>query len=142
MKTQIKHLVLAVCLVLGGALAIGAFLALWTAGVSWWAEKNRASAMECTLEWARLAPFPSSAREFTITAAGSMFTRGFRASFVAPPAAIEEWLAASPGTREAFKTAPSPGVRHFEIQPGGGANRAKVTVDDTAHRVFVFVEWS
>jgi hypothetical protein len=39
-------------------------------------------------------------------------------------------------------TTPSPGVRHFKITPGGGAEFAEVTVDDTQHRVSIKVYWS
>ena len=141
MKFQAKCLAVTLCLALGGADVLGAFLAL-EAGGSWWSRKKWESAIECTLEWGRLAPCQSSARGFTVTPSGNMFTRSFRASFVASPKGIEDWLAASPGTREAIKTSPSPGVRHFDITPGGGASRALVTVDDTEHRVIVPVEWS
>jgi hypothetical protein len=137
MKTRAKRL-LAVGLVFGAV------------GVSWLAysflsphsSRNRASAMDCTLEWARLAPLPPSAQQLTISTHGSMFTREFRASFVAPPEDIEEWLRTSLGTREAVVTPPSPGVRHFQIKPGGGAEFAEVTVDDTQHRVSIHVYWS
>ena len=71
-----------------------------------------------------------------------MFTRAFRASFVAPAADIEQWLQQSPGTREALPATPSPGVRHFEIAPGGGAQHAEATVDDTQHKVSIYVYWS
>lgn len=55
---------------------------------------------------------------------------------------IEQWLQQSPGTRETAPTTPSPGVRHFEITAGGGAQGADVTVDDTNHRVSIYVYWS
>jgi hypothetical protein len=136
MKTRTKRLLLVVALVLGSVLVFGA------AGVSWLAYSIRASAIDCTVEWGRLAPFPQSAQQLTITAHGSMFTREIRTSFIAPPADIEEWLQSSPGTREAVVTTPSPGVRHFKITPGGGAEFAEVTVDDTQHRVSIKVYWS
>ncbi len=98
--------------------------------------------MDCTLEWGRLAPFPASAGTVTVTAEGSSFTRAFRSSFTAPAAEIETWLKDSPGTREAKLTKPSPGLRHFGIAPGGGAAHAEVTVDDTTHRVSIYVYWS
>jgi hypothetical protein len=143
MKTRTKRL-LTVSLLLGSVLVFGA------AGVSWLAYSllspdsslNRASAINCTLEWGRLAPFPPSAQHLTITAHGSMFTREFRTFFVAPPADIEEWLHRSPGTDEAVVTTPSAGVRHFQIKPGGGAEFAEVTVDDTQHSVSIYVYWS
>ena len=103
---------------------------------------ERDSAMDCVLTWGRLEPFPQSAQEVKLTTGGGAFTRCFTASFVAPPEDIEEWLKSSPGAREATPTAPSTGVRVFQITPGGGANVAEVAVDDTSHRVSIRVEWS
>ena len=103
---------------------------------------HRQSAIDCTRTWGRLAPFPSSAKQFSISVQGSMFTRAFRASFVAPSTDIEQWLQQSPGTREALPTSPSPGIRHFSIAPGGGAQHAEVTVDDRRHYVSIYVYWS
>ena len=103
---------------------------------------NRQSAIDCTLIWGRLEAFPPSAQQFKIGAQGTMFTRAFRVSFIASPADIGQWLQRSPGTREAIPTTPSPGVRHFEIAPGGGAQHAEVTVDDTQHHVSICVYWS
>jgi hypothetical protein len=71
-----------------------------------------------------------------------MFTRTFRVSFDAPAAEIDRWLQQSPGTREAAPSSPSPGVRHFQIEPGEGASNAEVTVDDQAHSVLIYVYWS
>lgn len=121
-----------------------------TLGITWFVQSvfspdspaNRASAIRCTLEWGRLAPFPTSARELTTTIEGSAFTRSFRVNFVAPPAEIEQWLQQSPGTRSVTPKTPSPGIRNFEITPGGGAVWADVTVDDITHRVAVYVCWS
>jgi hypothetical protein len=104
--------------------------------------RNRASAIRCTLTWGRLAPFPASAQNFTISATGNMFTRGFRSSFTAPAAEIEQWLQQSPGTRDVKPSSPSPGIRHFKIAPGGGAQWAEVRVDDTNHCVSIYVYWS
>jgi hypothetical protein len=100
------------------------------------------SAIECTLEWGRLAPFPPSAEQFTITTHGTMFTRQFRTSFTAAPAEIERWLKDSPGIQEISPTVPSTGVRKFQIRPGGGAQHAEVLIDDAKHQVFIDVSWS
>ena len=51
----------------------------------------------CAFAFLLGAPFPTSARQLTITIHGSMFTREYRASFAAPPEEIEEWLRQSPG---------------------------------------------
>jgi len=99
--------------------------------------------LEIPLEWARLAPYPASARDLKATTEGRMFSRAFRVSFQAPAAEIERWLKDSPGTREAMPAHhPKPGVRHFEIRPGGGAQHAEVTVEDATGTVRIFVYWS
>src|SRR4051812_21395355 len=140
MKPRTKRKLLVLC----GLFALGITCIAWL-GYSWLSpnsSRNRASAIDCTLTWGRLAPFPASAQQFSISAEGSMFTRGFRSSFNAPASEIERWLQQSPGTREAVPTSPSPGVRHFQIDPGGGAQGAEVTVDDANHHVSIYVYWS
>jgi hypothetical protein len=140
MKPRTKRILLWVC---------GVFL-IGMCGIAWLgytflspnSSGNRSSAIDCTLTWGRLAPFPASAQQFTITTEGSAFTRAFRVTFIAPPGDIEQWLQQSPGTRDTVPTTPSPGVRHFKIPPGGGAQWAEVTVDDTNHRVSIYVYWS
>ncbi|EDY18645.1 hypothetical protein CfE428DRAFT_3682 [Chthoniobacter flavus Ellin428] len=77
-----------------------------------------------------------------ITTSGGPFTRAFRVTFTAPPADIERWLQQSPGTLDVHATSPSTGIRHFQIEPGEGAEWAEVTVDDTKHRVDIYVYWS
>lgn len=100
------------------------------------------SAIDCTLKWGRLAPFPASKQNFTLKVTGGMFTRELLVEFEVPASEIAAWLQASPGTREAVVTNPSPKVRHFEIKPGGGAQFAEVTVDDASQRVSIRVYWS
>ena len=96
---------------------------------------------EAALEWARLAPFPESAINLRSTTSGNMFTRSFRVVFSAPPAEIERWLRASPGTRGVVPDRPGPAKRRYQIEPGGGANFAEVTVDDATGEVVVDVSW-
>ena len=104
--------------------------------------RNRASAIHCTLTWGRLAAFPTSARDLNISATGNMLTRGFRSSFTAPAADIEQWLRDSPGTRSVQPSSPAPGIRRFGIVPGGAAQHAEVTVDDAKRLVSIYVYWS
>jgi hypothetical protein len=140
MKTRAKRILLVLCGVF--AFSIGGIAWL---GYSWLSPdsyRNRASAIHCTLTWGRLAAFPASAQQFSISIHGTTFTRAFRSSFIAAPADIEAWLQRSPGTRDALSTRPSPNVRHFEIAPGGGAQHAEVTVDDSQHCVSIYVYWS
>ena len=120
-------------------LSLASVFLIGICGIVW---QNRVDAIACTLTWGRLAPFPSSAKRFTISTTGNMFTRGFRSSFTAPAADIEQWLQQSPGTRSVQPTSPTPGIRVFGIEPGGGAQFAEVTVDDINHGVSIRVWWS
>lgn len=141
MTTKTKRFLLVSILMLGSALVFGvAWLAY--SFLSPDSSRNRAAALEVTRDWGRLDPLPSAAEQLVISTHGSMFTREFRISFVASPEDIEAWLESSPGTREAVVTAPSPGLRHFKIAPGGGAEFAEVVVDDTLRRVSIRVYWS
>ena len=139
MKARTKH----VLLLLAVAFLTGTFCISWL-GYHFFSpnsSRNRASSIHTILTWGQLAPFPESARRLTISATGNMFTRGFRASFTAPSADIERWLRQSPGTAGPPST-PYPGLRHFRIEPGGGAQGAEVTVNDSRNRVSIYVWWS
>ncbi len=103
---------------------------------------NQASAMECVLLWGQLAPFPKSAQEVMVTPSGSPLTRTFHATFMAAPKDIEDWLTRSSGIRSAERSTPAPGIRHFKITPGGGAQHAEATIDDNTHRIKIVVDWS
>ena len=140
-KQILVGLITFVCVV---SLAVVASFALFVYVFTWESRppEDYQSAVECTLEWGRLSPFPPSAQHLAIKIEGGFFTRSFRVSFTAPPADIERWLQASPGTRETSSTTPSPGIRHFQIAPGGGANRAEVSVEDTTNQVSIYVSWS
>ena len=140
MKTRTKR----VLLTLGLLLLAGLGLLAWL-GYSYLfprSAQNEASARACVLEWGRLAPFPSSAQDLSVTVEGGLFTRAFRASFTAPAADIEAWLQQSPGPREVKPATSRLGRREFKIEPGGGAQRAELEVDDIHHRVLIYVVWS
>jgi hypothetical protein len=108
-------------------------------GVEMTAEEKK-SAIDATLEWARLAPFSSSAQEFTIRVEGGSFTRSFRAHFKAPKHDIDNWVKQSPGLMSAEPTYAN-GKRTYIIRPGGGANRAQVTIGDD-DSVEIYTSWS
>ena len=110
-----KWIILAACL-------IGLYFAY-----SAWVKKEMLGAV---MEWGRLAHPPASAINFTIKEEGNMFSRSFRASFIAPTADVEQWLRDSPGTRDVVPKHPSPSVRFFRIKPDDGAVSAEVRVKD------------
>jgi hypothetical protein len=132
-----------VCLAIATLLAGG--LGVWWIGADALfgnAPLFRGSAIKCTLEWGRLAPIPQTAGNVKITTEGSSFSRSFRLFFKAPDPDIEKWLHDSPGSSECQPSFPSPGIRHFEMKPGGGATQAELTVDDNQHTVAIYVAWS
>jgi hypothetical protein len=104
--------------------------------------RNRKNVIQTVMKWGRLEPFPVREKELFIQSTGSMFTRGFRVRFHAPASKIEDWLKASPGTREAGPERPTSTTRKYFIRPGGGAQGAEVTVDDDTHTVMIHVYWS
>src|SRR4051794_7721769 len=116
-----------------------AFVLLIAFAVAWLQRTEERQRLEIPREWARLAPYPESARDLRASASGSAFSRSFRVSFTAPARDIERWLGASPGPREATPNVTSPGRRHFAIKPGGGAQHAEVTVDDATGLVSIYV---
>ena len=103
---------------------------------------RQAEMMQLTLEWGRLAPFPTNAENVSIQTEGNQFTRSFRAKFTAPKEAINRWIAASPGLREAKIEETVNGQKTYVIPPGGGANYAEVIIDFDSNEVEVYVSWS
>lgn len=128
-----KAVVILLAVVLAAGLA-GGYLA--------WRHWDRQSMMETTFTWARLAPLPDSAEDFSIATEGLMFTRAFRVRFTAPPADIRRWLATSPGTTAVLPDTLPDGRSRYTIIPGGGAQHAEVTVDETTGAVDIYACWS
>jgi hypothetical protein len=121
----------------------GVLLLVLAVGVRGWIRgSEQRQRLEIPRLWARLAPYPETAKELLATTSGGLFTRAFTVSFSAPAADIERWLEASPGTREAQPSRLSAGKRHFAISPGGGAQHAEVTVNDSTGLVEIYVYWS
>jgi len=108
-----------------GILGVVCIIALFIAYRAW----NRHEMLRATLFWGRLAPLPPSAQNVTVTKAGDILSRVFRASFTAPVADVDRWLRESPGTRTVTPERTLPTVRRFLIFSSNGAN-AEVTVDD------------
>jgi hypothetical protein len=98
--------------------------------------------MALVLEWGRLAPFPANATNVMVETEGSSFTRSFRASFVAPKQDIQSWIKESPGINEATPEELSDNQICYSIVPGGGANKAEVTIDFILNKVEIYVSWS
>ena len=97
--------------------------------------------MALVLEWGRLFPFPASATNISVKTEGSSFTRSFRASFTAPKQDIESWIKNSPGLTETTPAELSDSKVQYIIAPGGGANRAEVTIDYGLNQVEIYVSW-
>ena len=88
-----------------------------------------------------IAPFPSSASNVSIKPEGSLFTRSFRASFVAPKQDILSWIQDSAGLNDAMPEELSDNKVWYSIMPGGGADQAEVTIDYILNKVEIYVSW-
>ena len=104
--------------------------------------RNEESGIESTLLWARLEPLPVSATEIDLVVNGSSFTREFQLTFVAEKEDIEKWLLISDGTEDFALTSSKNRTQHFQIEPGGGAQFAELTVDWEINQVIVRTYWS
>ena len=104
---------------------------------------NRRSAIRTTLEWARFAPFPVPASSLHVQVSGSMLTRQFRISFAGVPQKIQEWLDASPGTRDLqpLSERHSAGWLVYSIDPARGMI-AEVHLSPDMRQVMVLAVWS
>ncbi|TWT29205.1 hypothetical protein KOR42_55460 [Thalassoglobus neptunius] len=102
---------------------------------------NYHSALDATKEWAQLNEFPVTATNLTVETQGNMFTREFTVEFDAPLADIENWLRKSPGTNSVTPTTDGD-VRHYDIDPGGGAQHAELELDESQGHVKIHTYWS
>jgi hypothetical protein len=71
-----------------------------------------------------------------------MFTRAFRAKFKAQGDVLEIWIRQSPGLAESAPDLSQAGIRTCQVNPGGGAQHAEVSVNDKTHTVEIYVNWS
>ncbi len=132
-------------LVAGGVLiVVGAVVLLAVTGMffSRGGRVDERSALDTTREWARLAPYPASAKFDDIETEGSAFTREFRIRFTAPIVEVRRWLAASPGTSSVVPEVLGGGRERYDITPGGGAQFAEVIVDPSTCKVEIHTYWS
>ena len=107
----------------------------------WYRAWDRREMLRTTLLWARVAPPPAGKHDFIIQKEGGFFSRSFRCSFSAAPEEVERWLQQSPGTWALLPEKPPATTRHYIISPGGGAQRAEVTVDSSG-TVGIYVSWN
>jgi len=116
-------------------------IVLVAAGTIYISHAHRQSAIATAITWARLAPLPPSARNVEVQIKGSMFAREFVITFDAAPAAVQQWLAASPGPSSATPARAGP-LTIYAITPGGGAQFAEVKVEASAGKVIIHTYWS
>lgn len=102
---------------------------------------NYYTALAATKEWARLNEFPANASKISVKTTGNMFSREFIVTFVAPMDEIDNWLNRSPGTKDVTPIV-SGTVREYQIEPGGGARRAELKVDEQTGKVTIKTFWS
>lgn len=120
------------------AIVVTFVTALIAAAYFGWKYYKRQNAVECVLDWGRLAPLPSTARNVQAYTSDSALTREFHVSFTAAPDDIGQWLADSPGIRDA--TVENDGTTTtYCIRAGGGADFAKVAVEHASATVRIHV---
>jgi hypothetical protein len=98
--------------------------------------------MALVLEQGRLAPFPVTATNVLITTEGNLFTRSFRASFIAPKQDIQAWVKDSPGLNQNAPMESSENVEIYSVAPDDGANSVEVKIDYALGKVEIYVSWS
>jgi len=149
MKIRVPRIIAGVCIgiVALPVLAIGIFVFVWVFLGSNNARDNassrkRAEMAEISLQWGRLAPFPKTARNFTIRTEGSAFTRTFIGSFTDSPEAISKWLRDSRGVSEGKLEMQDDHSAKYILKMGGGASYGEVTVSADGSSVSFKIEWS
>ena len=102
---------------------------------------KKQSAIDTSIEWARLAPLPVPNREVAVETVGSPFTREFKLSFQLSEAQLEQWLSDCEGISDAeiFQEGE---ITRYAIRPGGGAQFAEVRVNRSTGEVVVRTYWS
>lgn len=103
---------------------------------------NKASAIACVCEWARLNPLPVPNSAVHVETKGSMFTREFIVTFHGSKNDILQWLNASPGTQNAYRDAHALKYERMDISPGGGAQFAEITISEDGTKVVIRAYWS
>ena len=102
---------------------------------------HKQSAIDTSIEWARLAPLPVPTRDVAVEILGSPFTREFRLSFHLSETQLEQWLSDCEGISDAEIFLKGE-VTTYSIRPGGGAQFAEVHVNQSTGEVVVRTWWS
>lgn len=147
MRRQLKitYTIIGICAAAGFAVVLAPLLMFWLSVLIFTfptndrdnANPDKSSMVECTLLWGRLAPFPSTAKDFTIYTEGNSFARTFRGSFSDAPENIQKWLEASAGFTEGRD---DDGERVLKM--GEGASYGTIVVSEGGTRVTFRVSWS
>ena len=140
-KSQRRRWIIGLCLVvvsLGAVAAIGGGWLLFFDD----SPLNKASAIDATEEWARLAPLPLTKTDLVIQTSGSAFTRQFDVSFRDTPANIRAWLSACPGPTSISPTIDDSGWSIYRYEGGGGALAGEVRVSPLLDEVHIIATWS
>lgn len=130
-----------------GCLVVLFVIAVLVAGRIWLvldpnSPQNKASAIECVCEWARLNPLPVPNSAVHVETKGGIFTREFIVTFHGDMKSILQWLNASPGTQNAYRDIHSLKYERMSISPGGGAQFAEITISEQGTKVVIRAYWS
>ena len=99
------------------------------------------SAIDTSIEWAKLAPLPVPTRKVAVETIGSPFTREFSLSFHLSQAQLEQWLSDCEGILDA-EVFQEGKITRYAVRPGSGAQFAEVRVNRSTGEVIVRTYWS
>ena len=129
------------CVVVLGVMAVLVTGAIWLV-LDPNSPLNKASAIECVCEWARLNPLPVPNSAVHVETKGGIFTREFIVTFHGDKKSILQWLNASPGTQNAYRDIHSLKYERMSISQSGGAQFAEVTISEEGTKVVIQAYWS
>lgn len=125
-----------------GALLLSLFcVGLLSFGALYLRQRDRQSAIDTSLHWARMLPLPDSANNVDVAVEGSIFTREFEIEFQASEEDIKTWLASSPGTAFSPQYSSTEDTKTYKISEPN-AMFAQVQVNWETLTVVIHAYWS
>ena len=103
---------------------------------------NKKLAISTALEWTRLSPLPSSAKNIETKISGSAFTREYIVVFNAPAKDIERWLLSSAGIENVVPKELVNGYIEYQIKTIENVSYGKLIVDKSKRKVYIRAVWS
>jgi hypothetical protein len=103
---------------------------------------KQAEMVDISRRWGQLAPFPNSARGFSIHTEGNAFTRTFRGSFSAESPTVNKWLEDSRGVTQGQKEVQPDHSTKYILKTAEDASYGEVIISPDRTHVSFRVSWS